>query len=393
MFSFSKSLKPATLLWLCIWFLTSAYLCAARSPDADSKISIPLEKARMAYEAKRWDEVIDAATSLFNVAPEHLEGHYMLAIAEIRLGLNEGAVKRLTWLNSKVPDNAGYRCSLAEALMAAGLVKQAVTQAEYAVQLAPEKALYKNFLEKISTVTRPASQPANLPDPQPVERSISEFELRIIAIASECEKLPETELARILEAVTRTPELMSDLSWSVLQKRLDKTRASLHEEVIRQFILWKAGEISLDDYSRILKGTKVKTLDWKNNSSLQTISEHLCKNGIAPISNQQTCEPGDATLSWFESLDSKVKEAFFDARYDDAWNLHLGAVNSGSNRLWAYQSARLALELWQLHNFKDSWLEIARTHLDNSMGKGYWQEDAKIIQDEIASRLEGKSGK
>jgi len=364
---------------------------------------------------QKWPDVVTAAGELLIAAPEHLEGHFMLAIAEIRLGSHEAAIKRLTWLNFKVADSAVYRYSLAEALFTAGLIDQARTQAQYSVQLAPDEAVYKIFLQRIAEKVKArdggeypvatdqknvesAHQSQNVNQPNTGEHSldlvekktVSKFEKQIKSIIADCEKMPDQEMELILAAVHENPELMSDTNWSLLQKRLDKTYKDPYKEVIRQFLLWNSGEKSLKDYEKFLEQLRVKNLAWKSDVNLLKIAGSLTQYGVVPGRKEESSAVSADSVSWFESLDENVRVAFFDARYDDAWALHSAQPETVSGDLSAYQSARLALELWQLHNFKREWLEIAKTHLEKCVSKGMCRKNSEILLSEVTGILEGK---
>ncbi|MBU1108246.1 MAG: hypothetical protein KKB51_16355 [Candidatus Riflebacteria bacterium] len=371
----------------------------------DSRVSIPLEKTRLAYQMQKWQDVVPAAGELLAAAPEHLEGHFMLAIAETRLGQHEAAIKRLTWLNFKVADSAVYRHSLAEALLAAGLVEQAITQAQYAVQLAPAEPMYNSFLQRISAKGEVKTVPATPTDiagvfvssapvvktPMPIkEKTVSEFEEYIKSVADSCDKNADQEMQLIFAAVTAKPELMADPNWSLLQKRLNRPDKDLYKEAIRQFLLWNSGEQSLKEYEKFIGQSRVKNLAWQSDENLQKIAENLARYGVTPGRKPESAVLSMGSLSWFESLDENVRVAFFDARYDDAWTLHTAAHESETGGLAAYQSARLALELWQLNNFKHEWLEIAQKHLKECVNNGVWRENAEILLTEVTGMLEGK---
>ncbi|OGK05819.1 MAG: hypothetical protein A2W80_00615 [Candidatus Riflebacteria bacterium GWC2_50_8] len=406
-------------------FALALVVFAVPLPADESKISVAFEKTRLLYEMQKWQDVAVAAGELLAASPEHLEGHFMLAIAEIRLGQNESAIKRLTWLNFKVADSAVYRYSLAEALMAAGLVEQAVTQAQYAVQLAPAEEQYKKFLQRISAKTASATISAGVAS-QPViagnasdsglgtqgkaeelsatetavvaeeptkERIPSEYESFIIELDASCAKKVDQEMQLIFAAVSEKPQLMADSGWSILQRRLHKPGKNLYREVLRQFLLWNSGELSIKGYEKFIMQPGVKNLDWHGDAVLAKIAERLVQYGVTPghKAEQVTISSGD--LSWFEALAKNVREAFFDARYDDAWACHLASDKTGAGNLWEYQAARLALELWQLHNFKREWLVIAQGHLQTCAGSGIWQDDAGILLTEVTSILEGKAAK
>jgi len=390
-------------------------LCSLLVLADDSKVSVALEKTRLAYQMQKWPDVVTAAGELLIAAPEHLEGHFMLAIAEIRLGSHEAAIKRLTWLNFKVADSAVYRYSLAEALFTAGLIDQARTQAQYSVQLAPDEAVYKIFLQRIAEKVKArdggeypvatdqknvesAHQSQNVNQPNTGEHSldlvekktVSKFEKQIKSIIADCEKMPDQEMELILAAVHENPELMSDTNWSLLQKRLDKTYKDPYKEVIRQFLLWNSGEKSLKDYEKFLEQLRVKNLAWKSDVNLLKIAGSLTQYGVVPGRKEESSAVSADSVSWFESLDENVRVAFFDARYDDAWALHSAQPETVSGDLSAYQSARLALELWQLHNFKREWLEIAKTHLEKCVSKGMCRKNSEILLSEVTGILEGK---
>jgi|GEM_PF-1944626 hypothetical protein len=409
-----------TFILLLIFFL----LCGALFAD-EAKLSIAFEKTRLAYQMQKWPDVLTSAGELLTVAPEHLEGHFMLAIAEIRLGQHDAAIRRLSWLNAKVPDSAVFRCSLAEALLAAGLADQAVTQAQYAVQLAPAEEHYKKFLQSISAKTATATltasaavqtvvtsiasvsaeyapgQTAGLvsteavvaPSEPPEKRIPSEYESLILEIDAACAENAGQEMQLIFVAVAEKPELMADAGWSILQFRLQKPGKDLYREVLRQFLLWNSGELSIKGYEQFIMQSRVKNLDWRGDPLLLKIAERLAQYGVAPGRKAEEETVASGTASWFEALAQNVREAFFDARYDDAWALHCAGDRTRVGNLWAYQTGRLALELWQLHNFKREWLLVAQEHLNLCIVGGAWQDDAKILLAEIEGILEGRAAK
>lgn len=420
---------PGRRIWFCcrqaVLFALALVLFTAPLPADEAKISVAFEKTRLLYGMQKWQDVAAAAAELLAAAPEHLEGHFMLAIAEIRLGQHESAIKRLTWLNFKVADSAVYRYSLAEALLAAGLVDQAVTQAQYAAQLAPAEEHYRKFLQRISAKTASAailvgvaSQPvivgnasdsgqvtqakaeeliatetAVVAEEPPKERVSSEYESFIIELDANCAKKVDQEMQLIFAAVTEKPELMADSGWSILQRRLRKPGKNLYREVLRQFLLWNSGELSIKGYEKFIMQPGVKNLDWHADAALAKIAERLVQYGVTPGHKVEQVTISSGNLSWFEALAQNVREAFFDARYGDAWALHLAGDKTSAGNLWEYQAARLALELWQLHNFKREWLVVAQEHLQACAGSGIWQDDAGILLAEVTSMLEGKAAK
>jgi len=389
-----------------ILYFTSVF-CPAFATDA--RVSVALEKTRLAYQMQKWPDVTVAAGELLAASPEHLEGHFMLALAETRLGQHEAAIKRLTWLNYKVPDSAVYRYTLAEALMAGGLREQAVTQAQYAVQLAPETPVYKDFLAKISRSAENASgndvEPvvasmsadtatvsadvAERPEVSSVSKPPGKYEQIIMEVAEECEKNSQNAIQIIFALVVEKPEVMADASWPMLQKRLQNQAKDTYQETIRQFLLWNAGELDLDKYRKYIERVAVRNLDWEKDSSLQTISRYLAGYGIVPGKKTETINEANESSNWYVTLSDKSREAFFDTRYDDAWALHISATARISEELWHYQAARLALELWQLHNFRQEWLEVARDHLQKCSGSPSWGEQAGILLSEVNLILDG----
>lgn len=397
-------MRPGVLV--IILFFASVF-CPAFATDA--RVSVALEKTRLAYQMQKWHEVTVAAGELLAASPEHLEGHFMLALAETRLGQHEAAVKRLTWLNYKVPASAVYRHALAEALMAGGLREQAITQAQYAVQLAPEAAVYKDFLAKISIVPENASgtviEPvvasmsvgaatgsaavAERPEVSPVSSPPGKYELIIREAAENCDNNSQNAIQIIFAVVVEKPEVMADASWPMLQKRLQNPAKDTYQETIRQFLLWNAGELDLDKYRRFIERVAVRNLDWEKDSALQTISRYLAGYGIVPGKKSERTDNTKESSSWYATLSDNAREAFFDTRYDDAWALHISATARISDELWHYQAARLALELWQLHNFRQEWLEVARDHLQKCSGSLSWGEQAGILLSEVNLILDG----
>lgn len=398
-------MRPGVLVIILIF---NAVFCPALETDA--RVSVALEKTRLAYQMQKWQDVMTAAGELLAASPEHFEGHFILALAETRLGQYEKAIKRLTWLNYKVPDNASYRHALAEALMVGGLRELAVTQARYAVQLAPDEAIYQDFLAKIAksaeetsvNVIEPAAasmsvdtatsstdvatekQEVSLPSSPP-----GKYGQIIRKVAENCEKNSQNTIQIIFALVVEKPEVMSDASWPILQKRLQKQTKDTYQETIRQFLLWNAGELKLDEYRKYIERSAVKNLDWEKDSTLQTISRHLAGYGIIPGKKPTKTYNTNELSSWYTTLSDNAREAFFDARYDDAWALHISSTTKISDKLWHYQSARLALELWQLHNFKQEWLEVARDHLKKCSGNSDWSEQASILLSEVNLILGG----
>jgi hypothetical protein len=401
-------MRPCVLV--IVLFFTSVF-CPAFATDA--RVSVALEKTRLAYQMQKWHEVTAAAGELLTASPEHLEGHFMLALAETRLGQHEAAIKRLTWLNYKVPDSAVYRHALAEALMAGGLREQAVTQAQYAVQLAPEAAVYKDFLAKISSPPENTSGTAiepvvasisadaatssaavtEQPEASPASSRPGKYEQIIRDVAENCDKNGQNAIQIIFTVVVEKPEVMADASWPILQERLQSPAKDTYQETIRQFLLWNAGELDLDKYRKYIERVAVRNLDWEKDSSLQTISRYLAGYGIIPGKKVERADNANDSSSWYDTLSDKAREAFFDTRYDDAWALHISATSRISDELWHYQAARLALELWQLHNFRQEWLEVARDHLQKCSGSLSWGEQAGILLSEVNLIIDGSQTK
>jgi len=399
---------PAIGFAIVFLVLSAGFISKVSATDA--RIDIALEKARLAYQMQKWQDVTVAAGELLTASPEHLEGHFMLAIAENRLGHHEAAVKRLTWLNFKVVDSAAYRYALAEALMAGGLREQAVVQVQYAVQLAPGEEIYRKFLAQItavpaekvasasnavpagsSTFSGEVVEDADRQASTPVKVIASRYEQIIRKVDEDCERSSQRALLLIFEAVSGKPELMADANWPLLQKRLQNKVKDTYQETIRQFLLWNSGELSLEEYGRYIDRAAVRDLAWEKDAVLQTISRYLAGYGVIagrrPI-QQQTAA---GSSSWFSTLNESAREAFFDTRYDDAWALHIASTGSGSDDLRQYQSARLALELWQLHNFRREWLETARDHLEKCTDSPTWREHAAILLTEVNLILDGKA--
>ena len=395
-------------------------LLSALPPVFPADASVALEKTRLAFQMQKWPDVVSAAGELLALAPEHLEGHYMLAVAETRLKQPESAIKRLTWLNFKVVDSAVYRHALAEALMLGGLPEQAITQAQYAVQLAPGEVAYQSYLAQISVKERASltltasesttatmtpvmasetidpedrseapDQPAELPDKVVASR----YEQFIRETDAACSSNSEQVLLLIFAAVEEKPEIMADANWSLLQKRLQSPVKDVYLETVRQFLLWNAGELSLEEYRRHIGLSSVKKLAWEKDAILTEVARHLAGYGVIIEKKPEKPVAGADSASWFAALSENSREAFFDARYDDAWALHIASGEKVADGLWQYQAARLALELWQLHNFKQDWLDVAREHLQKCTDSPICGENAGILLAEINFILDGKAAR
>ncbi len=410
-FSGSRALRMPAAGFAVVLVILSASFCSQVSAT-DARIDVALEKVRLAYQMQKWQDVTVAAGELLAASPEHLEGHFMLAIAETRLGHHEAAIKRLTWLNFKVVDSAVYRYALAEALMAGGLREQAVAQAQYAVQLAPGEEIYRNFLAQITAA--PAAKITGVSEPapagsstlvvdavgdteqqasMPVKVAASRYEQIIRKVDEDCDRNNQRALQLIFAAVSEKPELMADANWPLLQKRLQAQAKDTYQETVRQFLLWNSGELNLEEYGRYIDRAAVRSLDWQNDAVLQTIARYLAGYGVVAGKRPEKQETAGAASSWFSTLNESAREAFFDTRYDDAWALHIASTDKVSDELRQYQSARLALELWQLHNFRPEWLETARDHLEKCSTSPTWREHAAILLAEVNLILDGKAAR
>jgi len=355
---------------------------------------ISLEKARQGCAAKRWDEVISQALLVLREDQNHVDAHAYLALADLHQGRIQPAVQRLTWVNTVNPQHAGYRLALAQALLTSGNTYEATVQAGYAVQLAPQDKGCRTFFDSLHsasiassftiTVNSVPSLPGKegKPDANAPERLIPDKRWR--ALEEMCQKAPNRDLEILLKAILDEPDLLASQRWPFFQECTTAPRKVARMEIIRRFLRWKAGEIADGDLEAWLPTVVSREL-WNQDLLLSSMIPSLRRGGLAlsflnPGRKQDECD-----TDWASALDESTALSLANADFQGAWSRHTQQLSSISAD-WHYQTARLALELWQVTSFDEEWLLVARDHLLACQSTGRWREEAQIILKEVEHR-------
>lgn len=340
------------------------------SLDKDTQYAIKLEEARLAYSMKRWPKLEKAAAELINVRADSAEGQFLLGVAEFYQGKNEQALQRFNWLCKQKPANARYRFFLGRALLVKGLKKDAQVQIEYAVKLKPEHKEYSDFYDKIITAkaavageqnqTNDANENEDKKEPSDQNQPIRVADKRITALLEKLRNKPRQTLELVFTELKTDPEIMSLAGWNnEIISRLGKKEKNYKKELMRRFLLWKSDFIESKEFSFYLMDSRIEDYKKSGDEAVEFIVRQAQKAGIRSYEKQHI---EDMVVPWFESLNRQSRTAFLDVRIEDAWNEHINIRDSESS-LWNYQTARLALELWQLQGFDNHWLETAQKHL------------------------------
>jgi hypothetical protein len=381
-------------LALCCWFML--VLAPSNAADPETEFLVNLEKGRLALQMKRWQELEAAAVYLLKSQPELIEAQYMLGMAELHQGRFEAAASRFTWLCGKSPSDGAYRYNLARALEGAKLVDQAIVQAKYAVQLEPRNNNYKLLLQRLCPVSEKkpdekkesdslsSQHKSSQPDkPQQEIKTLTEQDKKVIALAAKCNAQSENRLELILTALKESPDLIANQNWgSQIAKFLTDRQTDFSNELIRLFLLWKSGKIIDKDFQNFLNQAEIGQIDWSGKNS-SYIKEQFQNAGLTHFvsENLKNCQ------AWYDLLNEPARIAFFDIRYEDAWNEHNADRSGKTTSLWNYQSARLALELWQIKGFSQKWLETAYDHLLICREKAFKKEETDILIAQIEHYL------
>lgn len=385
---------------------------AAAGPGLSANAQACMEKARQGCSANRWNDVIRYALQVLQEDPNHVEAQACLAIADLQQGRIQPAIQRLIWVNTANPRHPGYRLALAQALVSGGNPKEAEVQAGYAVQLAPQDRICREFLDRLTAasgkprkndgIVPPQDVGSHAPPPDAQERETAGSakaenatasasrpdtaipDKRWLALEEMCRISPDRALEILLKAILEEPDLLARQGWPYFQECTAGQQKSARLEIIRRFLRWKAGEIADREFEAWLPTAIPRDL-WEQDVLLSSMIPSLRRGGMKlsflnPVSKQEQEDAG-----WASSLDEQTSAALLNADVQEAWQLHVRHA-LGASADWHYQSARLALELWQASSFDDEWLLVARDHLLSCQSDGRWRDEARIILQEVERR-------
>ncbi|MGM0599246.1 MAG: tetratricopeptide repeat protein [Candidatus Rifleibacteriota bacterium] len=361
------------------------------SIDKDAQYDIKLEKARLAFSMKRWQELEQAAADLITVRANSAEGQFLLGVAEFYQGKNDQALQRFNWLCNQNPSDAAYRFFLGRALLAKGLKKDARVQIEYAVKLKPGNKKYSNFYKKLTALEVPEEQKKSR-SKEKTEKHVqsakfaqtSVIDKRITDLLKKLENNPDKAVKQVFAALKAEPELISLEGWNKkILVRFNKEIKNFKNELIRRYLLWKSDLIKTKEFSFYLMDSRINAYKSGGDEAVKFILGQAQKAGLETY-EKQTSE--DLVVPWFETLNKRSRAAFLDVRLEDAWNEHINKRDSESS-LWNYQTARLALELWQLQGFENHWLETAQKHLLYCRESNFKIEESNILLANISTYI------
>lgn len=407
--------RPALIaLGILAFFSAGCHRPATAAPSLSSTAQMSLEKARQGCSASRWNDVITHALQVLKEDPNHVEAQACLAIADLQQGRVQPAVERLVWVNTANPRHPGYRLALAQALAAGGNTKEAAVQAGYAVQLAPQDRICRDFFDRLTAASgeprmtgdnvppTPHTARSAAPPPEPQERRAADPakpetavaspsqpdtaipDKRWLALEEMCRMSPDRALEILLKAILEEPDLLARQGWPYFQTCTAAQQKNARMEIIRRFLRWKAGEITDRELETWLPTAIPRDL-WEKDALLSSMIPALRRGGLnlsflTPVSKR---EPDD--FGWASALDEPTSAALLNADVQEAWRLHAQRATDASAD-WHYQAARLALELWQASSFDDEWLLVARDHLLSCQDDGRWRDEARIILKEVEHR-------
>ncbi len=391
--------RPAFTLWRSAVLALGFLLCssagydhpAIAAPILSANARVSLEKARQGCSANRWNDVIMYALQVLQEDPNNVEAQACLAIADLQQGRVQPAIQRLIWVNTANPRHPGYRLALAQALVAGGNPKEAAVQAGYAVQLAPHDRICRELLDRLTAASEaPRTADGNVPPSSENDIASSSRpdapipDKRWLALEEMCRISPDRALEILLKAILEEPDLLARQGWPYFQTCTANQQKSARLEIIRRFLRWKAGEIADEELATWLPTAIPRDL-WDQDPLVSSIIPALRRGGLNlsflnPVSKQ---EPED--FGWASALDEPTSAALLNADVQEAWRLHAQRA-LGASADWHYQSARLALELWQASSFDDEWLLVARDHLLSCQSDGRWRDEARIILKEVEHR-------
>ena len=389
----SKRRKNIHFIVIIVVFWTT-FLSCCYALDTDAQYAIKLEKARLAHSMKRWSELEDLSAYLITVRPNSFEGQFFLGVAEFFQSKYDQALQRFNWLCNQNPSDAEYRFFLGRALLAKGLKKDALVQLEYAAKLKPGQKKYSSFYKNLTAAgeikedktseqrkNTQKSVQSNKPAPELI------IDKRITSLLKSLRNKSDESLEIVFAALKAEPELISLNGWNnKILGRFAKEMKNYKKELMRRFLLWKSDLIENKEFSFYLMDSRIEDYKKSGDEAVEFIVRQAQKAGIKTYEKQR---PEDLIIPWFENLNKISKAAFLDVRIEDAWNEHIINRDSESS-MWNYQTARLALELWQIQGFDNHWLETAQKHLLYCRETNFKIEESNILLANI-SRYIGES--
>jgi tetratricopeptide (TPR) repeat protein len=117
------------------------------------------EQAVTAFNRRDWRSVLDLATKLLALAPDHAALHYLSGVASLELQQLPMAVKHLGYAAELEPRNGNYAAQFARSLLSLRMTKEALTTAHRTMALAPLDAQTLDTLGVVFSLCN-AYQPA-----------------------------------------------------------------------------------------------------------------------------------------------------------------------------------------------------------------------------------------
>ncbi|MBF0545971.1 MAG: hypothetical protein HQM08_16125 [Candidatus Riflebacteria bacterium] len=231
-----------------------------------------------------------------------------------------------------------------------------------------------------------ASKSVSLPNPIIDKAELSEIEKEMAKIESACKAEPQHDLEIIIKAIRANPDLLAAPDLGQFRRRTETPRPKLRDEIFRQFLQWKIGDLGQAEFGSWLASNPTIGELFRKDSALSDLTLLLGQGAISLTFMDPPPQKKISDDDWTASLEEAARIMLLNGHYKEAWQIHL-ATNSSHTPEWHYLTSRLALEIWQFRDSTDNWLKIAGDHLGQCISEGKWQEDSRILLMEIKSRL------